>query len=40
MSRRFGKRPAKWLELPSTKKHIATLARALGKSNVRNRTLG
>lgn len=38
---RFDKRPAKWLELPTTQTYLAALAKALGlKSNVRKSDFG
>lgn len=39
-AKRFKKKPAKWLELPSTKSYIAALAKALGISNVRESDIG
>lgn len=40
IAKRFGKRPAKWLELPSTKSYMAALAKALGKTDVRKSDFG
>lgn len=40
IAKRFGKRPAKWLELSSTKRYMAALARALGKTDVRKSDFG
>jgi hypothetical protein len=40
-AKHFGKKPAKWLELPSTQSYMAALASALGlASNVRNSDFG
>ncbi|MGE4534651.1 KilA-N domain-containing protein [Halomonas sp.] len=40
VAKRFGKRPVKWLELPSTKSYMAALARALGITDVRKSDFG
>ncbi len=37
---RFGKRPVKWRELPSTKNYIVALAKALGVSKVPKKDFG
>jgi hypothetical protein len=40
IAKRFGKRPAKWLELPRTQSYIAALARAMGRTDVRKSDFG
>lgn len=40
IAKRFGKRPAKWLELPRTQNYIAALARAMGRTDVRKSDFG
>lgn len=40
IAKRFGRRPAKWLELPGTKSYMAALAKALGTSGVRKSDFG
>ncbi|CBV44059.2 KilA-N domain-containing protein [Halomonas elongata] len=40
IAKRFGKRPAKWLELPTTKSYMAALAKALGIGDVGKSDIG
>ena len=40
IAKRFGKRPVKWLELPSTKSYMKALSRALSMGDVRKSDVG